>query len=218
MHPQSTTVSAVSGIYRITNTVTGDCYIGSSNNIRERWSSHRRMLRQGLHYNPHLQAAWDSGSEILVCAVLLEVAPDQLLAVEQAYLDREQPPYNISTSARGPRAASYSEHSRALMAAAKTGKKRSPESIAKSAAGVRGRPLSAQHKARIGAAHLGTTKTPETRAKLSLANKQRENAAEIQAKATTRAAEVTRGCKRSEETKARMSAARREWWRQQKKE
>lgn len=31
----------ISGVYKITNNITGDCYIGSSCNIRKRWRSHR---------------------------------------------------------------------------------------------------------------------------------------------------------------------------------
>ena len=31
----------VSGIYKITNTITGEFYIGSSKNIRQRWYTHK---------------------------------------------------------------------------------------------------------------------------------------------------------------------------------
>ena len=31
----------VSGVYKITNTITGDFYIGSSKNIKQRWYNHR---------------------------------------------------------------------------------------------------------------------------------------------------------------------------------
>ena len=30
----------ISGVYKITNTVTGDFYIGSSKNIERRWKAH----------------------------------------------------------------------------------------------------------------------------------------------------------------------------------
>ena len=31
----------ISGIYRITNTVTNDCYIGSSKDVKRRWKEHK---------------------------------------------------------------------------------------------------------------------------------------------------------------------------------
>ena len=31
----------ISGIYKITNTITGDFYIGSSKNIKSRWAAHK---------------------------------------------------------------------------------------------------------------------------------------------------------------------------------
>ena len=32
----------ISGIYKITNTVTGDFYIGSSKDVKKRWNEHKR--------------------------------------------------------------------------------------------------------------------------------------------------------------------------------
>ena len=31
----------ISGVYKITNTVTNDCYIGSSKNIKRRWRDYK---------------------------------------------------------------------------------------------------------------------------------------------------------------------------------
>ena len=31
----------ISGVYRITNTITGDFYIGSSKDVRRRWAAHK---------------------------------------------------------------------------------------------------------------------------------------------------------------------------------
>ena len=35
----------ISGVYKITNTITGDFYIGSSKNIKQRWSVHKSPSR-----------------------------------------------------------------------------------------------------------------------------------------------------------------------------
>lgn len=45
------------GIYRITNTVNGKCYVGQSINIEKRLRQHKSMLFSGTHYNAHLQSA-----------------------------------------------------------------------------------------------------------------------------------------------------------------
>ena len=34
-------MNKISGIYKITNNITGDFYIGSSKNIKERWVKHK---------------------------------------------------------------------------------------------------------------------------------------------------------------------------------
>jgi len=47
------------GIYQIKNTTNGKVYIGRSANIEKRWDAHRRLLREGQHFNIHLQYAWN---------------------------------------------------------------------------------------------------------------------------------------------------------------
>lgn len=45
----------MSGIYCITNTVTGKCYVGQSKNVYERVQVHFRALRHGIHENRLMQ-------------------------------------------------------------------------------------------------------------------------------------------------------------------
>jgi group I intron endonuclease len=47
-----------SGIYTITNTLTGKQYIGRSVGINGRWAAHRALLDRGEHVNKVLQADW----------------------------------------------------------------------------------------------------------------------------------------------------------------
>lgn len=51
-------VPATPGVYRLTNTVTGDSYIGASWNMRERAKQHASQLRLGTHVNPLLLASY----------------------------------------------------------------------------------------------------------------------------------------------------------------
>lgn len=65
------------GIYRIRNTINGKCYIGKTGmNFGDRWDSHRSLLNNGKHDNPHLQSAWNKyGSKNFVFEVI-EVVTD----------------------------------------------------------------------------------------------------------------------------------------------
>ena len=98
-----------SGIYKITNEVTGKFYIGSAKDVDWRWVEHKRDLRLKSHCNPKLQHSWDFyGSEKFTFTVLEEVEPDQqkLFAREQYYLDIFKPwmrgvGYNICPTAAG---------------------------------------------------------------------------------------------------------------------
>lgn len=47
------------GIYSITNTANGKCYVGQSVSITRRWDMHKSCLRRGIHQNAHLQRSWD---------------------------------------------------------------------------------------------------------------------------------------------------------------
>jgi len=98
-----------SGIYKITNEITGKFYIGSAKDIDWRWYEHKRDLRLKSHCNPKLQHSWDFyGEDKFTFTVLEEVEPTQekLFEREQYYLDTFKPyirgmGYNISPTASG---------------------------------------------------------------------------------------------------------------------
>jgi len=51
------------GIYKIINMVNNKVYIGRSRNIEVRWRRHKSILRRDLHFNKHLQNAWNKYGE-----------------------------------------------------------------------------------------------------------------------------------------------------------
>ena len=88
------------GIYQIKNVVTGDYYIGSSNNLRQRICRHRRFLANNKHENKHLQHAYNKyGKESFEFKVLLLCDVECKLSIEQGFLDLFKPAYNIATNA-----------------------------------------------------------------------------------------------------------------------
>ena len=91
------------GIYKITNTVTGDFYIGSSMNIRARCHHHRWHLANNLHHNLHLQNSWNKhGEQAFVFETILLCDAENRLYHEQVFLDTLKPAYNIAICARAP--------------------------------------------------------------------------------------------------------------------
>ncbi len=84
------------GVYRIVNTVTGDCYVGSSAYVQSRKSEHFQRLRKQTHANIHLQRVFDKyGEESLVFEVLERPPVEKLIEREQHWIDTLEPTYNI---------------------------------------------------------------------------------------------------------------------------
>lgn len=79
----------ISGIYKIINKINGKYYVGSSNDIRRRWRSHRFLLLNDKHNSTHLQNSWNKyGPEAFDFVIVEENISDQeLLIKEQKYLD-----------------------------------------------------------------------------------------------------------------------------------
>jgi len=115
----------VSGIYSITNTVNWKRYYGSSVNVWGRQRQHWHTLRAGTHRNRHLQAAWNLyGEAVFVFAMVEEVPAENLVAVEQSYLDSNTDGYNLSRDAEcAPRGLKWSEESKRRMSEVRKGKK-----------------------------------------------------------------------------------------------
>lgn len=131
------------GIYRITGPG-GRIYIGSSDNVRRRWKSHKAQLRRGVHHNRLLQADWnEAGEAVFTFAVLEEVAnPDDLIVIEQRYLDAAMAAgftYNLALDCRSPgRGILHTEAAKAKMSAAAKAASLSPANLQGKSKRVRG--------------------------------------------------------------------------------
>ena len=85
----------ISGIYKITNTITGDFYIGSSKNVKERWRNHKKPSTwKRCPNNQMYQDMKKYGVENFAFEVLAEVEADSLKEKEQKFIETLKPTYN----------------------------------------------------------------------------------------------------------------------------
>lgn len=104
----------ISGIYCITNKITGDRYIGSSVNINRRFKKHRTELRHNKHSNPILQRAFNKYGEDAFYFGIVEIC-ENIIEREQQYLDTKEFKYNICEIAGSPGSRPCSEETRAKL-------------------------------------------------------------------------------------------------------
>lgn len=156
------------GIYRIASP-SGKSYIGSSNRIRNRWTQHRARLRQGVHPNAGLQAAWDKhGEASMHFEVLLVCSRDMLIMYEQIAINAMNPKFNVRRIAESNAGLKLSAETRARMSQARMGKTHTLETRAKLSATRKGIQFSDEHRAalRRARAERGPV-SEETKRKLS---------------------------------------------------
>ena len=74
------------GIYSI-STPSGSVYVGSSSNIKNRWSDHKSRLRHGKHHSDRLQAAWEKHGNNLLFEILEICDRNDLECREQYFIE-----------------------------------------------------------------------------------------------------------------------------------
>ena len=91
----------ICGIYKITNTVTGDFYIGSSKDVKHRLAVHKCHSTWKNYPNKQLyQDINKYGVDSFVFEILAEVEAGSLKVTEQQFIEKLQPTYN-SNNAKG---------------------------------------------------------------------------------------------------------------------
>lgn len=81
----------ISGIYKITNTVNGKAYVGSSKNIQKRFKTHMYALDSNEHHSVKLQRAWNKhGSSKFTFDVILLCSIENLIMYEQICIDHNK--------------------------------------------------------------------------------------------------------------------------------
>ena len=88
-------MNKIRAVYKITNTITGDFYIGSSKNVKRRWESHKWPSRWKQYpNNPMYQDMQKYGIDKFVFEILAEVEVEKLKEAEQEFIEKLQPTYN----------------------------------------------------------------------------------------------------------------------------
>ncbi len=140
------------GIYRISNLENSKVYIGSSINIKHRWSMHISDLKHNKHHSKHLQRAWHKyGSEVFKFDILQLCEKELLLYWEQKYIDKYKSAnpsygYNISSTAGNCLGIKHTKTARTNMS--------------KAHFGIKMPPFTEKHKDSIRRAKLLSSKTP----------------------------------------------------------
>ena len=98
------------GIYKITNTITGDFYIGSSKNVKIRWANHKCQSTWKKHpNNPMYIDMQKYGLDKFAFEIIAEVEEDKLKEAEQKFIELLKPTYN-NRNANGLNVERYKEY------------------------------------------------------------------------------------------------------------
>ena len=161
-----------SGIYAITNKITGECYVGQSiYSIKKRWFYHRWELRYNRHTNPKLQNAWNKYGEDAFELELLEECTDRDTAYdrERYYIELRDSfvhGYNQDKGCHGDNGRVISEETRQKIGEKNrinmTGKKHSDETKRKMSESHKGKEKTEEHRRHLSEALIGKKTSEHT--------------------------------------------------------
>ena len=85
----------ISAVYKIINTITGDFYIGSSNDVKRRWTAHKcPSTWKKCPNNPMYIDMQKYGVDKFIFEILEEVEESFLKVTEQKFIETLKPTYN----------------------------------------------------------------------------------------------------------------------------
>lgn len=88
-------MNKISAVYKIVNTVTKDCYVGSSKDVMQRWACHKCQSTWKKESNKLLYQDFQKyGLDKFRFQILAPVMPEYLKQVEQELIEMIQPTYN----------------------------------------------------------------------------------------------------------------------------
>ena len=88
-------MNKIIGVYKITNTVTGDFYVGSSKDVKKKWIHHIcKCIWNRCQNNPMYLDMQKYGLDNFDFQMLAEVEIDRLKETEQQFIEKLKPTYN----------------------------------------------------------------------------------------------------------------------------
>jgi group I intron endonuclease len=85
----------ISAVYKITNVITGDFYIGSSVNVKRRWAEHKRPSTWAKHPNSQIYSDMQEHNVSSFVFEIISEFPQELLKIkEQEAIETLHPTYN----------------------------------------------------------------------------------------------------------------------------
>ena len=113
----------ISGVYKITNTITGDCYIGSSKNVKRRWREHKCPSKWKQYPNNQMYIDMKKyGVDKFEMQIIAEVEADKLKETEQQFIETLKPTYN-QMNAKGLNIERYKKYNKKYQKEYKKSKK-----------------------------------------------------------------------------------------------
>ena len=113
------------GIYQIRNVLNNDVYIGSAIDFYQRKKKHFNSLKNNTHHSRHLQNAINKyGIENFVFEKLVACPNEYLLKLEQWFINKINPKYNICITAGSSLGLKRSDEAKAKYSIAQTGNKK----------------------------------------------------------------------------------------------
>ena len=164
-----------SGVYKITNTVNGKIYIGSSIDVERRIRQHTWKLKHGTHKNRHLQYAYNKyGAENFIIEIIEFCEAEKCIEREQFYLDFYTPfnienGYNIRTIAESQLGIKFSEESIKKLSESHKGYKPTLQARKNQSSAMMGRKVSDETREKLRAKNIGKKMSKEACAKISVA-------------------------------------------------
>ena len=178
----------MSGIYKIQSRIKPKrIYIGSSVNVYKRWMQHAQTLKRNIHRSIKLQRHYNKyGEADLQYSILICCDKNDLIKMEQYFIDAYNPYFNCSPTASSRLGCKASEETKRKLRESHLGKSnphigqpRTDETKLKIGAASKGNKyaLGYKHtdeaKRKISKASIGHTLSEESKAKISKSNKGR---------------------------------------------
>lgn len=156
------------GVYRIVNSRTGQFYVGSSQDLRNRLRKHAADLGKGAHHSYKLQQDWATyGAAAFSYELIMFCEKEELLEMEQAAIDLLSPQYNVCPTAGNSAGRPCPEHVKAILSQHHKGRKVSEETRARISAGIRKYLEDPEARRSMSTRQLGRVHSEATRALMS---------------------------------------------------